>query len=450
MTLPQRAPSSDKPAQFTPDPSAVRNGLPLDVFDGFFFEEPDEPTHVNGLLDIEPARRWLQLVGWGAQTGLYTYQLPLDSVQGPRVEVHGHKFLMLSSYDYLALAGHPYVQQETIAAVQRHGSGTGGVRLLTGTADIHRQLERDLANFKGTEAALVFSSGYMAALGTVGALFGPRDRALLDERAHRSIVDACVLARVPFRRFRHNDPQDLENELHRASGRGRTLVVIEGVYSMDGDVAPLPAIADVARAHGAYIMVDEAHSFGIMGASGRGIDEHFGLTADRVDIWLGSLSKAIPSCGGFVAARQELIIYLQHGAAPFMFSAAQAPPCAGAARAAIEVLQREPWRVSSAHENAAYLREGLAKIGFDVGESESCIIPVILGSNEAAFETARALLDRGVLASAVIPPAVPRVSARLRLCATAAHTRADMDEALGAFEDVRSLSLLSRRDAAPS
>jgi glycine C-acetyltransferase len=411
--------------------------LPLDVFDNYFTNPTSSPRR-DALLDIEPARKWMQLVEWGSHTGLYTYQLPLDGVAGPRIEVNGRRFLQLSSYDYLALIGHPHVTAATIEAVDRHGSGTGGVRLLTGTAAVHRQLERDLASFKRTEAALVFSSGYMAALGTIGALFGPRDRVILDELAHRSVVDACILARVPYARFRHNDVEHLAAVLTEAEKRGRTLIVVDGVYSMDGDMAPLSSILEIARNHGAFVMVDEAHSFGMMGSTGRGIDEHLGISADDVDIWIGSLSKAIPSCGGFVAGRQDMIIYLQHGAAPFMFSAAQAPACAGAARGALQVLQREPWRISRAHDNASYLRTELSALGFDVGRSSSCIIPVLLGSNEAAFETSRALLDCGVLASAVIPPAVPAGKARLRLCTTAHHSREDLDEALEAFENVLS------------
>lgn len=421
---------TDSSRPLTPPVSGSGNDLPVDVFEGFFAGPVHDDAPNGDLLDHAPARQWLRLVEWGAHTGLYTYQLPLDGMSGAHVSVGGRRLLMLSSYDYLGLIGHPAVQQGAIDALHKHGTGTGGVRLLTGTVDIHRALEREIAAFKGTEAALAFTSGYMAALGVIGAFLGPRDRVLLDERTHRSVIDACVLARVPFTRFAHNDAAALDRALGAGRVRGRTLVAVEGVYSMDGDTAPLAEIVEVARAHGAFTMVDEAHSLGTLGATGRGIDEHCAVGPENVDLWLGSLSKAIPSCGGFVAARRELIVYLQHGAAPFMFSSALSPATAGAAQAALRVLKREPWRVARAQENAAYLRNGLRELGLDAGRSSSCIIPIVLGSNEAAFRAARDLLDQNILASAVIPPAVPRGAARLRLCATAAQTRADLDQAL--------------------
>lgn len=408
--------------------------LSMDVFDGFFDDGRHPDPAPGSLLDIDGARQWLDLVGWGANTGLYTYQLPLEGCCGPRVTVGGRSLLMLSAYDYLGLSGHPSIQRAAIEAVERFGTGTGGVRLLTGTTELHRDLEAELAAFKGTEAALAFTSGYMATLAVVSALLGPSDRVILDERAHRSTIDACMLARVPFRRFRHNDVDFLARELRRTPPTGRTLVVVEGIYSMDGDTCPLAEIVDVVRAHGAFIMVDEAHSFGILGASGRGIDEHTGVSPTDVDIWMGSLSKAVPSNGGFLAGKRELIIYLQHGAAPFMFSSALCPAAVGAACASLDVLKREPWRIAVAEANAVHLRDGLVSLGYDVGNSTTCIIPVVVGSNEAAFRLSRDLLDLGILASAVIPPAVPAGASRLRLCATAAQTRTDLDEALSAFE----------------
>lgn len=424
-----------------------QRSLPTDVFDAFFAGDPHDPPAAGSLLDIDSARQWLELVEWGAHTGLYTYQLPLAGCSSPRVDIGGRQLLMLSAYDYLGLNAHPVVQRGAIDATKRFGTGTGGVRLLTGTVELHRTLEAEIAAFKGTEAALCFTSGYMATMGVVSALLGPADRVIMDERAHRSTIDACLLARVPFRRFRHNDVDFLERELRRSPPEGRTLVIVEGVYSMDGDLCPLGTVVRLAREHGAFVMVDEAHSFGILGATGRGIDEATGVSPSDVDIWMGSLSKAIPSNGGFLAAQRELIVYLQHGAAPFMFSSALCPSAAGAALAALQVLQREPWRVAAAGENATFLRDGLRRLGYDIGRSESCIIPVVVGSNDAAFRLSRDLLDRGVLASAVIPPAVPPGAARLRLCATAAHTRADLEEALAAFAGLADGPAVSRNAA---
>jgi glycine C-acetyltransferase len=341
---------------------------------------------------------------------------------------------MLSCYDYLGLAGHPAVAEAAIAAVRSFGTGTGGVRMLTGTAALHHDLEREIAAFKGVEAALTFGSGYLANLAVVAALFGPRDRVLLDARAHRSLHDACVLARVPVTTFRHNDIFAVEAELRKGPAGRRTLIVVDGLYSMDGDVCPLPELVELKRRYGAFLLVDEAHALGVLGDAGRGAHEHYGMAADAVDIWSGSLSKAIPSNGGFLAGRRDLIVYLQHASAPFWFSAALSPAAAGAALEALRVVQREPERLDAMRLNAEALRAGLQARGYDTGDSASAIVPVLVGDEVATWELAKRLFDEGVLASAIVHPAVPRGAARLRLCATAAQSTTDIDEALAAFE----------------
>lgn len=415
----------------------TRAGLrPPDTFDGYFAGPPRERAADGALLGFPAARAWMEVVEWGAHTGMYTYQAPLDGRSGPRVSIDGQSMLMLSSYDYLGLIGHPAIEAAAIEAIETHGTGTGGVRLLTGTTALHVSLERELADFKGTEAAVTFTSGYAAAIGVIGALFGPRDRVILDARSHRSVIDACRLAAVPTREFDHSDPESLDYELRRASRARRTLVVVEGVYSMDGDLCPLPSIMTVAKRHGAYLMVDEAHSFGVLGDHGHGIDEHWGIDPSEIDIWMGSLSKAIPANGGFLAGARDLMIYLQHGAAPFMFSAALCPAASAAARAALGVIADEPHRLTTVRRHADRLREGLRAHGFDCGASETPIIPVILGDNKAAWSLARELFVRGIVACAVIPPAVPAGGARLRLCVTAAHDSGDIDDALCAFRDL--------------
>lgn len=419
------------PLHLEPDPG------PADRFAGFFGEEPWPQPPPGGLLDHPPARAWLALIDQTCRRGLYTFQAPLEGKAGRRVSVDGRPFLLLSSYDYLGLLGDPRIEEAAVRAVRAHGSGTGGVRLLTGTTALHRELEDALAAFTGTEEAIVFTSGYLANLGAITALFGPRDRVVADERVHRSIIDACRLAHVPLRRFRHNDPEALDEELGRGGGGRRTLVVVEGVYSMDGDVCPLPDLVEVKDRHGAWLMVDEAHSFGALGEGGRGIAEHHGVPPGAVDLWMGSLSKAIPAVGGFLAGSRELMIYLQHGASSFMFSAALAPAAAGAALEALRVLRSEPWRVERLQQSGKRLRDGLRALGYPTGDSGSAIVPVLCGERERAFRLARALYDEGVLASAVIPPAVPDGGSRLRLCATAALADADLAEAFRAFEAVR-------------
>jgi glycine C-acetyltransferase len=388
-------------------------------------------------LDAGRVRRWFDLLGWAEATGHYTYQTPLEGRSGPRVRVDGQELLMISAYDYLGLIGHPAIEEAAVAAVRRYGTGTGGVRLLTGTSDLHRRLEERLAAFKGTEAAVTFSSGYLANVGIIPALVGPGDRVLLDARAHRSLVAGCRLAGVPYRFFAHNDVAALERKLARAPASGTLLIVVEGVYSMDGDVCPLPEIVALKERYGAALLVDEAHSFGVLGASGRGVDEHFGIPPGRVDFWVGSLSKAIPANGGFVAASAAASLYLQHEAAPFVFSSAQCPAAAAAALAALDIIDAEPERIDAARHNADVLRAGLRGLGFDIGASASPIVPVLLGDELTAWKAARFLLDEGILATAVAPPAVPRGAARLRLCATASHTPADIAEVLRAFSKLR-------------
>lgn len=417
---------------------------PGDPFDGFFAQRGRKPIAAGGLLDTPAAHAWLDLVEWGRAADLYTFQVPLDGRSGPHVATRGQPMLMLSSYDYLGLIGHPAIERAAVDAVRTFGTGSGGVRLLSGTNALHRALEHDLAEFKGTEAAISFTSGYTAALALVSALFGPRDLVIADAQSHRSVIDACRLAGVPVRRFRHNDPDSLEYELGRAGRGRRTLVVVEGAYSMDGDLCPLPAIVELKNRYGAFLMVDEAHTFGVMGRTGRGIDEHWGLAPCDVDVWLGSLSKAIPANGGFLAGRRELIYYLQHGAAPFMFSAALCPAATAAARAALGVILAEPERIVRMHHNASRLREGLTAAGYDTGRSETPIVPVLQGENETAFRLSRDLFALGIIATAVIPPAVPRGAARLRLCATAAHAASDIDQALSGF---RTLHEPRRADA---
>ena len=413
-----------------------------DPFGGYFKSGRHEdagPDGHNRLVGGSRAKRWFDVVRWGIREGLYTYQRPLEGQGGCRVHVDGRSMLMMSSYDYLGLIGHPAIEEAAVAAVRQYGTGSGGVRLLTGTNELHVKLERDLARFKGTEAALTFTSGYTANLAVISALLGPKDRVMLDARAHRSIVDACRLARVRVRRFKHNDLESLCRELERYDASGRTLIIAEGVYSMDGDICPLPKLVELKKQYGAFLMVDEAHSFGVLGRSGRGVHEHFGIRPNDVDIWMGSLSKAVPSTGGFIAGSQELIIYLQHEAAPFFFSAAASPSSAAACRVALKVIEREPWRLDAVRRNAKRMREGLQALGYDTATSKTAIVPVILGENEAAWRAARALEDEGILACAIVPPAVPNGAARLRLCAMATHSEAQILQFLDAMAKLRGM-----------
>ena len=342
--------------------------------------------------------------------------------------------LMLSSYDYLGLIGDPRIDGAAIDAIKKYGTGTGGARLLTGTTDQHQRMEQDLAAFRGTEAAITFSSGYAANLAVIGALFGPADRIIMDTLCHRSLTDACRFAGVQLQRFQHNDMASLQQEIENGVQANRTLIITDGVFSMDGDICVLPEIIEIKKKFGCYLLVDDSHATGVLGARGRGTDEHFGVAASEVDIWTGSLAKAIPSTGGFVAGSQELAIFLQHAASPYIFSAALSPASVAAIRAGLAILACEPERVAKIDENANFLRNGLHSLGYDTGLSETAVIPLILNDEVTTALFARRLRDHGILAAPVLFPAVPQGSARLRLCVTAAHTRDHLEFALEVFQ----------------
>jgi 8-amino-7-oxononanoate synthase len=405
---------------------------PQNPFGAFFETISKAEVRENPLLRGTNARRWFETLSWGVREDLYTYQQSFDRASGARVRLGTESLLMLSSYDYLGLMGHPEIECAAIEAIREVGTSTGGVRLLSGTGGVHLQLEEALAAFKGTESAITFSSGYAANTALLTTLFGRRDLVVVDARAHRSVIEGCRACGVPLRKFDHNDPTSLEKALQHGP-QGRILIVVDGLYSMDGDVCPLPEIIDLKQRYGAMLMVDEAHSLGVLGARGRGVHEHFGVDPSDVDIWTGSLSKAIPANGGFVASSRALIILLQHEAAPFVFSAALAPASAAAARASLHVIAREPERIKRAWRNAAALRSDLAELGYEI-MGETPLIPIAVGSEEDAWRLSRRLFARGVVANAVTYPAVARGAAILRLCATAAQSTQDLQVAREAFE----------------
>ena len=406
------------------------------LFNGFFERRKGWKFSRESLVDGR-ARRVFELMGRACDQGVYPFQLALEGPTGPWVQAEGREMLMLSSYDYLGLAGDPRINEASIAAIRKYGTGTGGVRLLTGTIDLHHQMEREIADYKGMPGAVTFSSGYLANLAVISSLLTPQDRVILDALSHRSLVDACRLAGVPMQRFRHNDMASLRHELATGGVANRTLIVADGVFSMDGDICPLPDLIAMKREFGCYLMIDESHASGMLGATGRGTDEHFGVSAREVDIWTGSLAKAIPSNGGFAAVGEELSILVQHTAAPFIFSAALAPGAVAAVLASLAVLRAEPERVARLASNADFLRNGLRELGFDTGLSATAIIPLICKDETDAAMMAGKLRQMGVAVTPILFPAVPLGSARLRLCVTAAHRQQDLEFALDAFRRVR-------------
>jgi 8-amino-7-oxononanoate synthase len=406
------------------------------LFNGFFQSGKKWNFQKDNLIDAR-GRRVFEMMASACAAGVYPYQAPLQGRSGPWVQTEGHEMLMLSSYDYLALIGDPRVDEAAIEAIRKYGTGTGGVRMLTGTIDLHHQMEKELAAFKGTAEAITFGSGYLANLAVVAALLAPQDRVILDSFSHRSLVDACKLAGVQVQRFLHNDPASLRHELQSGPPAQRTLIIADGVFSMDGDICRLPDLIALKKEFQCYLMIDESHASGVIGPNGRGTDEHFGVPVTDVDIWTGSLAKAIPSNGGFAAVSQELAIFLQHAAAPFIFSAALCPSAVAAVRASLAILKSEPERVARLKANATFLRDGLRSLGYDIGMSETPIIPVILRDETTTAMLARGLRDLGILVTPVMFPAVPQGSARLRLCVTAAHSTGDLEFALDAFSQLR-------------
>jgi 8-amino-7-oxononanoate synthase len=361
--------------------------------------------------------------------------------QGPRVLLDGKPVLLLCSNNYLGLADHPRVREAAADAAMRWGVGAGASRLVSGTMTIHRRLEERLAAWEGSEACLLFGSGYLANLGTIGALAGAGDTVFSDELNHASIVDGCRLSRAEVVVYRHGDVDDLERLMRRHGGDGRRLIVTDSVFSMDGDVAPLAEIVELAKGYGARTLVDEAHATGVLGPGGRGAVAQAGLQGE-VDVVVGTLGKALGSYGAYVCAEEEMVRYLVNTARALIFSTAPPPPAIAGALAALELLQERPHRVQRLHSNARALRSALAVEGMPVQETEMHIVPLIVGDEHAAMSLCEALLARGVFAQAIRPPTVAPGTSRLRLAVMASHTAEELRAAAGTIaEAARELGL---------
>lgn len=366
--------------------------------------------------------------------GLYFFNQPVSELRGgSRAIVHGREMTMFASYSYLGLLGHPRINAAAQAAIERYGTGTHGVRTLAGSLDLHVQLEATIAEFKGAEAAITYSSGYATNLTAVSTLMGRHDVVICDKLNHASIVDGCLLSGAQFLRFRHNDMQDLERLLREAPASVTKLVVTDAVFSMDGDIINLPEVARLCRTYGAWLMVDEAHSIGVLGKTGRGIEEHFGLH-NVIDVKMGTLSKTIPSVGGYLAGSNELIDYLRHASRAYIFSAALPPAQAAAANEAFRVILDEPERLERLRDNARHFIDGLKARGFDTGSTQTAIVPVMCGEDERACLMVQYCQHHDVFALPVLSPAVPAGTARLRSTVTAAHAPEDVEHAIDVFE----------------
>lgn len=374
--------------------------------------------------------------------GLYPYFIPLEDTEGTEVTINGRKVIMIGSNNYLGLTTHPKVRAAAIEGIEKYGTSCTGSRFLNGTLMLHQDLERRLAAFVGKEAALVFSTGMQVNLGAISALVGPNDYVIIDKDNHASIVDGCRLSMGKMKRFRHSDLNHLELILKNLPDDSGKLVVVDGVFSMGGDIADLPQLVPLCRKYGARIYVDDAHSLGVLG-NGRGTAAHFGLT-DEVDLIMGTFSKSFASIGGFIAGDEEIIHYIQHQARSLIFSASLPAPNVMAVMAALEIMETEPQHVEQLWDNGKKMLSGLKNLGFNTGNTQTPIIPVIIGENEPTFLTWKLLFERGLYTNPVVSPGVPPGQSMLRTSCMATHTEEHLDCALDIMASVgRQLGLIS-------
>ncbi|HMH16504.1 MAG TPA: glycine C-acetyltransferase [Edaphobacter sp.] len=369
------------------------------------------------------------------QRGTFFKLRVLDDEQGPVCTYDGKQVINLASNNYLGLCDHPKLREAAIAATEKYGVGSGAVRTIAGTMRIHMELEEKIAAFKGVEACVVFQSGFTANAGTVSSILGKEDFILSDELNHASIIDGARLSRAKIKVFRHKDvahAEELLKEIQNESGR--KLLITDGVFSMDGDIGPVDKLCDVADKYGAIMMVDDAHASGVLGRNGRGSVDHFHCT-QRVDVQVGTLSKAIGALGGYVCGSRDLIDYLYHRARPFLFSTSHPPSVAATCIAAFDILENEPERIERLWSNTEYFKQQLTNAGFDVGgnttpKSETPITPIIIGDGRQTMEFSKALFDAGLMATGIAFPTVPEGKARIRTIMTSEHTRPQIDQAL--------------------
>lgn len=365
---------------------------------------------------------------------LYPYFVPIQEAHGTRIKVKGRSMIMVGSNNYLGLADHPRVKEAAKAAVERYGVGTCGSRFLTGTIDLHEELEAKLAAFMGREAAVTFSTGYQTNLGLISSIAGKGDAIIADRMVHASIIDACRLSFADVYKFKHNDMADLERILSSLNPDIGKLIIVDGVFSMEGDIADLPGIIPLARKYRARLMVDDAHGLGVLGKNGRGTAEHFGVEKD-VDLIMGTFSKTFASIGGVVFGDKKVVSYVKHHARSMIFSAAATPASVASVLAILEILQRQPELRERLWEVTRKMKSGFDAMGYNTGPSQTPIIPIVIGDDEKAFMLWKFLRDKGVFTTPVIYPAVPQGQALIRTSYSAAHTDEELDAILAAFKE---------------
>ena len=361
--------------------------------------------------------------------GVYPYFRVIESDQDTEVIMNGRKVLMFGSNSYLGLTNHPKIKEAAIAATQKYGTGCAGSRFLNGTLDLHIELEKKLAEFVGKEDAIIYSTGFQVNMGVVPALTGREDYLIYDELDHASIMTGKQLSFSKVMKFRHNDMDSLEKVLQKCEPDKVKLIVVDGVFSMEGDIIKLPRLVELAKKYDASIYVDEAHSLGVLGREGRGVCDHFGLT-DDVDVIMGTFSKSLASIGGFVAADEPVINWLRHNSRPYIFSASATPSATAAALTALEIMQKEPERIKNLWDVTHYALDGFRSLGFEIGHTETPIIPLFIRDNEKTFMFTKILFDEGVFVNPVVSPAVPSSDTLIRFSLMATHTKDQVSIAL--------------------
>jgi len=363
------------------------------------------------------------------ERGLYPYFRSIESAQDTEVIIEGKKVLMFGSNSYLGLTNHPKIKEASKAAIDKYGTGCAGSRFLNGTLDIHLELERRLATFVGKEAAVLFSTGFQVNLGVISCLLDRNDYLILDEYDHASIIDGSRLSFSRSIKYAHNDMEDLRKKLSRLPEDSAKLIVADGIFSMEGDIVKLPEIVQIAEEFGANIMMDDAHSLGVIGFNGAGVSSHFNLT-DKVDLIMGTFSKSLASLGGFIAANEETIEFIKHRARSLMFSASMPPASVASVIAALDIIESEPERIDKLWDNTNYAKKLLLDAGFDIGHTDSPIIPVYIRDNEKTFLITNILHKNGIFVNPVVSPAVPSDSSLIRFSLMATHTFAQIEEAV--------------------
>jgi 8-amino-7-oxononanoate synthase len=422
-------------AKSSRESSAAAIARPPELPDDMTIEGMISERYVgDGSRDIFAKTNQFKLIDQAREYDLYPFFKALDNNDGPEAQIGGKRVLMFGSNNYLGLTRHPEVVGAAADALQRYGTSMTGSRLLNGTTHLHEELETRIAQFLRKERALVFTTGYQTNLGTISSLIDKRSVAVVDKADHASIYDGALLADGEFVRFRHNDARHLATVLERITDKA-ALVVIDGVYSMGGDIADLPAISAVCKKHGARLLVDDAHALGVIGEGGRGTGSHFGMEGD-VDLVMGTFSKSLASIGGFVAGPYKALDWVQHFARSLLFSASLPPASTAAALASLTILEREPERVENLKKSGDAWREGLRSLGFNIGDSETPIVPVTVGEEYATLTFWKALLDAGIYTNPAVYPSVSIREAILRTSCMAAHTSEHIEQALETFRTV--------------